>query len=349
MKKKTVSVMLLAGALSAVVMLPGCGKSAGKALEYKELGITQMEQGDFSAAAESFQNALDQSGRRIGAKELDISFYKALALYKAGDIDQAIATYTSMIEYDEDNWETYYLRGNLYLESGQNQAAIGDYKKAAELNAADTRLYVNLYENLTEAGEQDAAEKYESDVLNSSPSKAADYYYVGDMYYLTGDYDNAVTNLKSAVDGGYDEALLLLGRAYSAMGDKDDAKAAYSSYMEKYPDDAAALNELGVTAIATEDYENAVDYLETALESAEGDIALSIKKNLIAAYEYSGNFRKAYSTARDLASKTDDEEVAREYQFLRTRISYDNQNNGIQAGAEEEGTIEGAVIPDSGQ
>lgn len=347
MKKKIV-IFMLAALTTASIMLSGCGRKSGTVQEYKEQGISQMAEGDYAAATESFQSALDQSRGKFGADERDISFYKALAQYKAGDIQKAVDTYSSMIAYDEENWETYYLRGNLYLEEGQIQSAISDYEKAVQLNEGDIRLYLNLYENLSAAGEADFAKKYEEAVLLSSPSKAEEHYYVGKMFYLTGDYDNAAASLNSAAEGGYDDAFLLLGRTYAAQGKEEEAQAAFTSYMEKYPTDPTALNELGVVAMSVDDYESAVDYLETALSSAEGDIMRSIQRNLIAAYEYSGDFRKAYSVARELASKTDDEEVKREYEFLRTRISYDNQS-ATTSESEEESTIEGTVIPESGE
>ncbi len=319
--------LVLAGALSLSIALSGCGHTSSEVLELKQQGITRLEQGDYAGAAESFQSALDLSGKRIGAEETDLSYYKALALYKAGDAQGALSVYTSLMEQDEDNWEPAYLRGNLYLKEGRIKEAVSDYRQAVQKKGEDTSLYLNLYENLMNAGEQEEASRYQNALLSMDLSGGSDYYNAGYMYYLMKDYGQAETNLNTAKESGRDEALLMLGRIYSETDRKEDAEAAFASYREKHADDASALNDLAAALMSVKDYSGAVSDLEKALEIAEGDIRLAIRKNLIAACEYSGDFRKAYATARELVSKTNDEEIAREYEFLRTRISYENQSS----------------------
>lgn len=335
--KKRLFVLIMVGMLAMTSLMSGCSSSsAKKAQEYKELGISQMEQGDYEGAAASFQKALDQSVGSVGAEELDICYYKALALYKTGDSEGALEQYTALIDFDDDNWEVYYLRGNVYLHEGDTESALNDYAKAAALHENDTELYVHIYENLTDAGEEDSGQEYLEKVLSIKPSKAEDYYYIGDIYFLTGDNENAKANLLLAEDSGYDKALLLLGQIYAAEGADDDAKAAFSSYMEKYPDDAEALNELGEIALSAKEYENAVTYLESALEATDGSLEMTIRKNLIAAYEYSGDFQSAYEEARVILSNGSDAEVEREYEFLKTRVGKDS-GQSTDSEAEETG------------
>lgn len=65
MKKRVVTVFLT-GLLAASMLLGGCtSKSEKKALEYKELGIKQLQQEDYDGAVDSFQKALDQSLGRL--------------------------------------------------------------------------------------------------------------------------------------------------------------------------------------------------------------------------------------------------------------------------------------------
>ena len=101
MKKRVVTVFLT-GLLAASMLLGGCtSKSEKKALEYKELGIKQLQQEDYDGAVDSFQKALDQSLGRITANELDVCYYKALAQYKSGDAKAALESYSALIDYDE--------------------------------------------------------------------------------------------------------------------------------------------------------------------------------------------------------------------------------------------------------
>ena len=93
MKKKGM-VLFLTGLLGMSLFLGGCtSKSEKKALEYKQLGISQMKEAKYEGAVSSFQKALDQSLGRIRAQELDVCYYKALAQYKSGDTKAAIKTY----------------------------------------------------------------------------------------------------------------------------------------------------------------------------------------------------------------------------------------------------------------
>ncbi|MCD7980899.1 MAG: tetratricopeptide repeat protein [Clostridiales bacterium] len=335
--RKRLALFILAGALLAVPVLSGCqSRSSEKMQEYKVLGISQMESGDYESAANSFQKALDQSVGRIGAEELDICYYRALALFESGDTEGAIEAYTSLVEYDAKNWEVYYLRGNVYLSAGQDEEALADYAQAVSLQKNDVELCVHIYENLAEAGLEDSGAEYLAVVLSIEPSDAEEYYYLGDVYFLTGDYDSAKAYLKQAQELGYDKALLLLGRIYADEGNDEDAQAAFEAYMEIYPEDAEALNELGEIALAAGEYENAVTYLESARAAADSGSDETILKNLIIAYEYISDFESACDAAEEYLSKYSDEEIEREYEFLQTRIGSEIE----QESDEEEDTAE---------
>lgn len=343
MKRKQIAVFCLAAMTAATLLLPGCtSKAAEKAQEYKELGITQMESGDYESAVSSFQRALDQSVGSIGAQELDICYYKAMALYKSGDTEGAIDACTALVDYDEKNWEVYYLRGNIYLQEQQNENALADYAEAVALNDDDVELCVHIYEDLAEAGLGDSGQEYYDRVMEMKPSSGEDYYFVGDMYFLTGDYENAKTNLQKAEEEGCDKALLLLGQVYKAEGADEEARNAFASYMEKYPDDAEALGELGAITLAAGEYADAVTYLESALEATQGGSDAEIEKNLIAAYEYSGDFTSASSLARDYLETYSDAEVEREYEFLKTRVNGGNTDSSTGDDAAASGTADTA-------
>jgi len=336
--RKRIPFFFAALTCAAFLLLSGCGDSE-KMQEYKALGISQMESGDYESAVQSFQKALDQSVGTIGAEELDICYYKALALYESGDTEGALEAYTTLVEYDSKNWEVYYLRGNIYLLEGQTEAALEDYAQAFSLNDDDVELCVHIYENLSDAGLAENGQEYLDKVMSVTPSTAEEYYFVGDMYFLTEDYENALTNLQQAEELGYDKALLLLGTIYAEEGDSESAEAAFTSYMEKYPDDAEALNELGEMTLEAGEYENAVRYLESALELGDTSVERAVLKNLIIAYEYSGDFESACDTAETFLSKYEDEEVSREYEFLQTRVGEDieSSSDADEAESSEDG------------
>ncbi len=218
MKKRVVTVFLTC-LLAASMLLGGCtSKSEKKALEYKELGIKQLQQEDYDSAVDSFQKALDQSLGKITANELDVCYYKALAQYKSGDAKAALESYSALIDYDAKNWEVYYLRGSVYLSEGDKDKSLKDYEEAVELNDSDLGLYGHICENLKNAGEDEEAEKYLEQGLALQPSSGTDYENVGYLYTIKGDTENAVKAYQQAVEKGTDSASLKLGELYFSEG-----------------------------------------------------------------------------------------------------------------------------------
>ncbi len=332
--KRTAS-FFLAGIVLVVPILSGCtNKRTALMEEYKAQGIAQMEEGDYEGAAVTFQTGLDQSVGTIGAEEMDLTYYKALALYLAGDSEGSLEVYTALIDYDEDNWEAYYLRGNVYLDEGKDNEALSDYAEAVSLNKDDVDLYVHICDNLAGAGLEEEMQTYLSTALLMQPSSAEDYYDLGEICYVTGDYDSAESYLKQAQEMGRDDTLLLLGSIYADRGDTDSAREMYLSYLDLDADNAEALCGLGEMALADGDYEDAVSWLTKAFATEEGPSMSEVVTNLVAAYEYSGDFESAYEVAGEYLESHTDEALEREYTFLATRVGALPDN--LEEEAEEE-------------
>ncbi len=318
---KRIAVLTLAGALVAMPALSGCiGESTARMEEYKETGIAQMEEGDYEGAVESFQAGLDQSVGTIDAEEIDLSYYKALALYLSGDPDAAIEVYTSLIEFDDTNWEAYYLRGDIRLLEGQTDDALEDYAAAADLNGGDAALCLHICASLYDAGMEEEAQDYIDTAIGIEPSSAEEYYDLGRICYLTGDLGSAEDYLLKAQEMGEGEASLLLADLYADRGDEESASSLYAAYLNDHPDDAHTLARLGEISLDAGDYETAISYLRTARETAQGDALRAIVTDLVAAYEYSGDFESAWEVAAAYLADHTDEELEREYTFLSTRV-----------------------------
>ena len=346
MKKRVVTVFLT-GLLAASMLLGGCtSKSEKKALEYKELGIKQLQQEDYDGAVDSFQKALDQSLGRITANELDVCYYKALAQYKSGDAKAALESYSALIDYDEKNWEVYYLRGSVYLSEGDKDKCLKDYEKAVELNASDLGLYGHICENLKNAGEDDEAEKYLEQGLALQPSSGTDYENVGYLYTIKGDTENAVKAYQQAVEKGTDSASLKLGELYFEEGNTDEAKKAFEAYMEKHPDDADALTHLADIAAESGDTEDAAAYYEKAIDVADKSDQQGLRKNLVAFYENAGDFASALKEAKSyVADYPKDTAMQKEYEFLQTRV--ENSTGDAIEGTVDDGTSADTTSSDS--
>lgn len=306
--------------LGASVMA-GCGSNkAGVKATYRQMGIEYMEQGDYASAIEAFDLALGQSIGTVGADELDITYYKAAAQYAAGDAEAAMATYNAIIDFDKEAYEAYYLRGCLYGKQGDIEAASADFANAVKYNKADYELYLNIYENLTGLGAGENGETYLREALKFKGTEVADLEYKGQIYYLLGEYENAIETLQSALEAGSTYANLYLAKSYDDKGDTEAAEGYLKTYIEAAPADAIALNELGEIMLGKELYAEAVLYLEQGLACDVIPNRGALMKNLIVAYEFNGDFDKAWELVQEYVTLfPEDEEAQREYIFLKNR------------------------------
>ena len=218
MKFGKIKVILSMLVVIAAMSMAGCNNKAKENQEaYKTIGINNMEQGNYNDAIAAFQSALDQSLAVVGPEEVDICFYKAMAQYKSGNTEDALATYTALLTYDKKNADAYVLRGNLYLDQGDEAKAFEDYKEAVANDSKNLELYISIYENLTGAGyEQDGLEIVKQ-AVEVTGSKANDYARRGRAYTLLGEYSDAETELDKAIEGESTEALLYKGQLLEAQ------------------------------------------------------------------------------------------------------------------------------------
>lgn len=278
MKRKCTAIFLF---LLMLLTLVGCGSAAGKEkeAEYRLQALDLMKIGKYEEAAEMFQIALNQSYGSLDATDMDIAYYRAAALYNAGETGDALDAYSAMIDYDKNAWEPYYLRGTIYLAQGSKESADADYSSAISEDKKNYDLYIQIYQNLNDAGYGEEGQQYLTDAMELSGNGAEGLCAKGRISYYQGDSEQAVSYLQQAVDAGsekaafelvsiyeeekeYDNALSLIDSQleneeneyaqdfakarivlYEKKGDWDNARSAMSTYLEQYPEDAAAQKE----------------------------------------------------------------------------------------------------------
>lgn len=330
MKKKLVTALLIS-ALS-VSVFAGCGPVDREAQEsYRQLGITQLQSGEYSSAVESFQKALNESLGKIGKREMDICYYKALAQFKAGQTLGAIETYMALLEYDDENADAYFLRGSAYLQceaqesvaekqSEYHEKGMADYDKAISLDAKNYKLYIGIYENLMALDWEDEADAYLAKALELACETGQEYCSKGYVYLMLGEYDQAASLLATAVEKNCDEAILYQAQLYKLQGDEEKAQSLLDAYIAKYPEDVNALSEAGMLAFSAGAYEEAAKILEQAYSLVDKGSNQDLQRSLVYAYEYAGQFNKAYELMKEYVKLyPGDSEAAREYEFLKTR------------------------------
>jgi len=319
--KKRIFEKLIIVTILGVSLMAGCGEKKAEAkATYRQMGIEYMEQGDYAAAIEAFDTALSQSIGTVGADELDITYYKAAAQYAGGDAEAAMATYNAILDFDEEAYQAYYLRGCLYCKQGNGEEAKADFANAVKYRGTDYAMYINIYENLFAMGEKEAGESYLTEALAIKGEEVTNLEYRGQIRYFLGDYDTAVLDLKAALEKGSTSAHLYLAKAYEDMGDAATAEEHFKTYIASAPADAVALNELGEIMLEKAMYAEAVLYFEQGLACEVVPNRGTLMHNLVVAYEYNGQFDKAWELIQEyVVLFPDDAEAQREYIFLKNR------------------------------
>ncbi len=304
-----------------VVLFSGC-TSAKKQQEliYRQQGIGFMQEGRYEEAVLAFEQALGECGGRVGETEIDICYYKAAAQCAAGDVAGAIETCDALIGYNEEDAKAYYLRGCLHLQSAQVDQATEDFDAAVRLNASDYELYIEIYENLASCGNAEKGAEYLEQAFSVKGDSAQAHAFRGEIYFLQGQFENALQELKTALDAGDLTANLMLGETCEAMGDLTSAETYYQAYVESGEADSDALGRLAVLAMGREDYGTALTYLVQALGLEETPNKRELLRNEVVCMEYTGDFEGAWTAVQQYVTLyPDDLDAQREYIFLKNR------------------------------
>lgn len=319
--QKSKYIAAIVAALVTATMLTGCAddKRNSEKDAYRQYGINCIEKGDYPAAVEAFQKALDQSVGSIGEKELDICYYKAKAQYLSNDADAAINTYTAIIDYNDDA-DAYYLRGCVYFAKNDYEKGSKDFESAVAEDKKNYEIYIGIYETLSKYGMSEEAQGYLDRALKIEGSKANDYMQRGRIYTILGDYESAEENLKKAIDEDLVKANYYMGQLYVVRGDDSGAEQYFEKYLDSGDVDSYELMNMGESQMEKENYSTAVTYFQRALDMENVPNRQQLLKNMIIAYEYDGDFASAKNQMEVyLEEFPDDSEAAREYQFLETR------------------------------
>ena len=328
MKKHRLPYMV-AGAVLFAALFTGCtNERLEDELDFRKIGINSMQSGDYEGAVAAFNSALSQCVGKITDTELDICYYKAAAQYAGGDIEGALATYQAMIDYDGKNGNAYYLHGCLSLKQQDTDTAKKDFANAVKYNPDDYELYVGIYENLAVNNMTDEGEEYLNRAFDIKGNSAENLTWRGRIYYLLGQYANAVKELEEAVKKDSAKANLYLAQVYEAEEDSANAEKYYQAYVDSGTADSVAMNALAEIQMGKGNYEAALEDIRQGLAMDNVTNQQELLSNQIIAYEYSGDFTSAWDVVQQYVSLYPDDEAAqREYIFLKNRQSTDESSN----------------------
>lgn len=290
-----------------------------KRLIERSRGIAYMGLTDYGQAAEAFLRSLAYSNGFIQNIDFDINYYLAAAYTKDERYSEAEETYNAILDLRPEETDAYFLRGNVRMNLGHFQEAKEDFDKVLSMDAKNYDRLIEIYEILAYFGHKEDGQEYLQTAL-AAGDKKMDNFSRGRIYYYQGEYQKACLVLEEARNEGSAESYLYLGRAYEATGDYNYASSVYSSYLGQYEENAEVYNQLGLCEMAKGEYNKALEAFQAGMQLGNGAMMQTLAFNEIAAYEYLGEYEKAYVLINNyIKNYPDDQQARREYDFLSTR------------------------------
>ena len=351
LKKTTVAVPALL--LGAALLLPGCGSASETAYSrgmsaltsgdyntaitnlqtavdsekreaegYRGLGIAHLYLGDYKTAADAFSKSLAaiRHPRQNTSFREDVLFYQAQAYVEEQQYDNAMTIYNELIKSNDHAGQAYLLRGKLYALENKFGQAGQDFQKALELDSS-YETYLEIYDIYVQNNRQADGAAFLKDALNQSPSGAEDYYQIGRICYELKDYDKAEAYLKKAVEKNIADAVMLLGRVYTDTKDYKSASALYQSCIDNGTAVSLGYNGLALLDMTKGNYDDAIQKIQTGLDTDEADYKEELLYNEIIAYEKKLDFQTAAAKMESfLKSYPANEKAVQENLFLQSRV-----------------------------
>lgn len=282
-------------------------------------GIAYMGLTDYGQAAEAFLRSLSHSNGFVQNIDFDTNYYLAAAYTKDGRYSEAEEAYNAILALRPEEEDAYFLRGNVRMNLGNFQGAKEDFDRVLSMDARNYDRLIEIYEILAYFGYNEDGQEYLQTALTAGDKKM-DNFSRGRIYYYQGEYQKACLALEEARGEGSAESYLYLGRAYEATGDYNYAASVYSSYLGQYEANAEVYNQLGLCEMAKGEYTRALEAFQAGMQLENSSMMQALSFNEIAAYEYLGEYERAYVLINNyLKNYPDDQQARREYDFLSTR------------------------------
>lgn len=307
-------------ALFLCITFSACGENTEEQENLRQEGIQYIKDGKYEDAIASFDKALAEDDGSYSKLEIDICLYKAKAQIMLGRQDEAIKTYSTMIDYEKDS-AAYFARGCMYLEEGNKDLGLADFEAGVKEDQENFELYIGIAQALEKYDMKELATEYLDKALEIDKDTEEVVMHKGRIYMLKGDYSNAQKNLQKALDKGYEKANFYMGQLWAMQGDDNLSETYYKSYIDSGEAEPDELYELGRKQMDAGEYKGALLYFEAAQKSDKPiSDSQSLKKNIIICYENLKDFQKAKVLMEEyIKAYPQDEKAQRESLFLETR------------------------------
>jgi len=228
-----------------------------------EAGLRFLGAKDYPNALVLFQQAII-----LEPDASDLYYYVGETYRGQGDYRRARDAYQGAINRDSTFAPAFLGRVRANLGLDPNAEIINDLDEAINLDPNFAEAFIERGEYLVESNPR-AAKKDLETALELTPDSALAYLYLADAQLKLGENDAALESATHAneLDMTLVPVYLMLGRAYIATGQTNQAASVLLTYTIFRPDEPNAFLLLGTAYNATGEYEAAVDVLDKVIDA----------------------------------------------------------------------------------
>ena len=210
---------------------------------------------------------------------------QGIAHHRAGDLKAAKADYAAALEDAPGDAEAWHLLGQLLHGEGDTEAAISHVTWALELDPALAGAAFNLAVLYEQADNGQAAEAHFKAHLEGEPEDIAALFALARLQHRHGQREAAAANYRRllGLDASHLGGRINLGACLNEMDRPGDAIQELDQALAAAPDDAVALNNMGMANQALGRNEAAQRYLARAHRAQAGNPVIAanlVRSNL---------------------------------------------------------------------
>lgn len=289
-------------------------------MAYRGMGLACLTSGDYDEAIEYFNLAIANADRTVGKLDYDLIGYRAEAEMEAGRYDDAILSYTQLIDLNVDPMGHYIKRGIVYATRNQMEQALSDFQAAIAEDSDNYTLYLEIYQSLKRTGDEEDGIDFLNQALSIESEKSEELAMRGQILVLLGRQEEAVELFQRAASDGCEEASFMLARCYEDMGKYGDAEMLYQTLLAKNKESATVYNQLAICKMKQGDYEKALTMIDQGISMEDPKALCDLYWNEAMVYEAQRDYIRAYDKVKEYGERFAFlEDTKKELDFLRTR------------------------------
>ena len=306
--------------IDAVVEEPLITADAAALIEAHELAATAHSAKEFGKiarlCADALQVAENDEGRQF-AKQLAAWALNRRGELRTdeGEPELALADFETASALDGEAWRPVHNRSVTHAQAGRFADAFDDVNRVIELHPTFAKAYSNRATLYVEAGESELALADYRKALEHDADLIAAHVGRGRVCHMLGRLDEALEHLNEAVKISGSSAQVVCSRAdlHADLGHYEQALGDYALAVERDPAFAHAYRN-GAWLLATcpdeeyRDVENAIQGAEQAIENGYGQRHAALD-TLAAAWANAGEFEKAVRTEKEAIAEAPDDVV----------------------------------------